>query len=137
MRVVCTALSLDTFSEDWLLKRFGDRVYIPKTQYNLTLGREYTVYGLVFENNVPWYYLCSEEWDTYPVPYAREFFEIVDPRLSVYWRLSVSYSTRRETYTAITFEEWANDRIFYEHLVDGDRTAEDIFHKYRILMDSE
>jgi hypothetical protein len=101
------------------------------------VGREYTVYGLEFRNNAPWYYLCSEEWDTYPVPYAREFFEIIDLRLSVYWRLSVSYSDWRESHTAITFEEWANDRMFYERLVDGDRDAEEIFDKYRKLMDAE
>lgn len=137
MRVICKTTTLADFSDEWLLKRFKDRVHVPRENHNLVIGRMYTVYGIAFWHNVPWYYLCAYEHDVYPKPYALEFFDVVDERLSKYWRMSVHLDSVHQPQTSLVFEEWARDRVFYEHLVDGVFENEKIFMRYRQLMEQE
>jgi len=107
--------------------------------YNLYYleDREYTVYGMVFWDNNPMYYICEDNDENYPTPNPADFFEIVDDRFSKYWKLYMRLSEDGLAYPKFVFSEWRDDDLFYEKLLDGDPEMEEIFLKYKKLMDEE
>ncbi|MFV0477644.1 MAG: hypothetical protein ACK5ME_07415 [Parahaliea sp.] len=137
MKVICKANNLNSLSNKRLLKRLKKYISMPDGEIDLDLGREYTVYGVVFWDNSPWYYLCSEDYDEYPKPFAAEFFNISDERLSSYWKLSVVDQGEGKILSSFVFDEWAKDPSFYERLIEGDSEAVGLFGKYRQLMSQE
>lgn len=136
MKVVCKVNNLNSLSDERLLKRLKKYIFMPDGEIDLELGREYTVYGVIFRENSPWYYLCSEEYGEYPKPFAAEFFNISDERLSSYWKLSVDQGEEK-ILSSLVFDEWAKDASFYERLIDDDPEAVELFGKYRLLMNQE
>lgn len=82
MKVVCKVNNLNTLSDESLLKRLKKYISKPGGEIDLELGKEYIVYGVVFWDNSPWYYICPELYDEYPKPFAAEFFDVLDDRLS-------------------------------------------------------
>lgn len=42
-----------------------------------------------------------------------------------------------DIHTSLVINEWAEDREFYERLIDGDQSTLDIFNFQRKIMDSE
>ncbi len=110
---------------------------MPDGEIDLDVGKEYTVYGVVFWDNSPWYYLCSEEYDEYPKPFAAELFSVLDGRLSLYWKLSVVDQEEEGVLSSLVFDEWANNSSFYELLIEGDSEAVELFRSYRQLMNQE
>ena len=135
MKVVCKANNLNYFSDERLLKRLKACIN-SGGQIDLEIGREHTVYGVVYWDDNPWHYICSEEYDEYPVPKAAEFFNVLDNKLSSHWRLSVIEKEGIES--TIVFEGQAKDPLsFYADLLDGDPEAIALFRKYRELMDCE
>lgn len=137
MKVVCKINNLISISDVYVLERLKKYISSSDGEVDLDLGREYTVYGVVFWDNSPWFYLCSEDYDEYPKPFASEFFDVVDERLSPNWKLSSYSQDEYEATTSLVFDEWATDPSFYERLIDGDPEAEALFAKYRQLMDQE
>ena len=137
MRVVCKSNNLKDIPDPQVLDRLKKYILMPGGEVDLEIGREYTVYGVVFWDNSPWYYLCSEEDDDYPKPFAAEFFNISDGRLSAYWRLCSLDHGNGDVLSLLVFEEWGQDPSFYERLIDGDQAASESFIKYRNLMDDE
>ena len=108
MKVVCKANNLNYFSDERLLKRLKACIN-SGGQIDLEIGREYTVYGVVYWDDNPWYYICSEEYDEYLVPKAAEFFNVLDNKLSSHWRLSVIEKEGIES--TIVFEGQAKDPL--------------------------
>ena len=104
---------------------------------NLTIGKEYTVYGMVFRDNSPWYYLCSEDYDEYPTPFPSECFDITDKRLSSYWNLLTREIGNGKIQSSLVIPEWAEDPYFYELLLDGDIDTVELFNRYKKLLDQE
>lgn len=136
MKVVCKVNNLNSLSDERLLERLKKYIFMPDGEIDLELGREYTVYGVIFRDNSPWYYLCSEEYDEYPKPFAAEFFNVSDDRLSSYWKLSVDQGEEK-ILSSLVFDEWAKDPSFYEQLIEDDPEAVELFGKYRQLMNQE
>lgn len=136
MKVVCKVNNLNSLSDERLLERLKKYIFMPGGEIDLELGREYTVYGVIFRDNSPWYYLCSEEYDEYPKPFAAEFFNVSDDRLSSYWKLSVDQGEEK-ILSSLAFDEWVKDPSFYERLIEDDPEAVELFGKYRQLMDQE
>ena len=137
MKVICKINNINSLPDGRLLRRLKKFIPRPDEEFDLEIGKEYTVYGLVFWDNCPWYYLCSEEYAEYPTPYAIELFNISDDQLSSYWKLSSECGSEGKVSSSLVFDEWAKDPSFYERLVDGDLEAEALFAKYRRLMDRE
>lgn len=137
MKVVCKINNLNGLSDERLLARLKKYISMPDGEIDLEIGREYTVYGVVFWDNSPWYYLCSEEYDEYPKPFAAEFFNVSDERLSSHWKLSAVDQGEGEILSSLVFGEWAKDPSFYERLVEDDSEAVALFGKYRQLMNQE
>ncbi|MEM7621296.1 MAG: hypothetical protein AAF228_12725 [Pseudomonadota bacterium] len=137
MKVISRINNLSGFADKHLLARLKKYNRNLDGKINIEIGETYTVYGILFRDNSPWYYLCSEDYDDYPIPYASECFEVIDEKLSACWKIN---STQLETgivETFLVFDEWAEDRMFCERLINGDKEAEKIFAKYRKLMDQE
>ena len=100
----------------------------------IDIGRQYTVYGIFIDKelSMPFYFICEEDRDAYPLARSAEFFKIIDSKPSSYWRFI--YSSKRQ---GLYFPEWAEDEYFYGNLIDGKKKEEAIFAKYRKLMDEE
>jgi len=110
---------------------------MPGGEIDLEIGREYTVYGVVFWDNSPWYYLCTEDYDEYPKPFAAELFEVIVSRLSSYWILSSVDQGEGDILSSLVFDEWAKSPDFYEKLIEGDFKSIELFNKYRQLINQE
>lgn len=106
--------------------------------FDLIVGKEYTVYALTVNFNYPWYYIY-DEWDRgYPLWHPAPLFEVTDNRLSRYWLFSVLFDQERRCDTLLAYPEWAKDPYnYYSALVDGEKWAEEIFQRYKQLMDNE
>ncbi|WP_431081096.1 hypothetical protein [Pseudomonas thivervalensis] len=112
-------------------------ISFPDDELDLVIGKEYVVYGVEFRDNCPWFFICIDEQDGYPIPLAADFFEITDKRLSAHWQLNFKEANNGKNQAQLVFFEWATVEVFYENLISGDDQAEAVFEKYRKLMDIE
>jgi len=135
MKVVCKINNLKNINDEGVLARLKKYISMQDGDVDLEIEREYIVYGIVFWDNSPWYYLCIEDYDQYPKPFPSEFFDVTDGRLSSYWVLHVE--NEEEILSSIVFREWANTACFYELLLEGDEFAIENFNNYRELIDIE
>jgi hypothetical protein len=60
-------------------------------------------------------------------------FDVVDSRVSKYWRFELAPNGRLE----IAFEQWFTDPYFYDKLTDQEEAEVEIFEKVKELMDAE
>ena len=111
-------------------------------ELDVTVGRTYTVYGVAIRNCIPWYFIADDsyEWSLYPLAYAPAFFVETDVRVSSCWTIgfrgaNVKVEGVREV--IFSFEEWAQDEVFYERLVNGNESDLELFQKYKDFMDME
>ena len=137
MKVVCKINNLNDISAPETVMRLKRYIFMPDGELDLQLGMEYTVYGIEFRDNCPWFYICTEKDDEYPKPYAADVFDIIDERLSSHWKLSFRTQENNKYKSSLIFQEWATNISFYENLIDGDEQAITTFAKYKTLMDSE
>lgn len=138
MRIKCRIRHVDNIDVAERKKLILDSGYcLPDGDYNLTIGQEYTVYGILFLQNSFKYYICKYTDDEYPVPVFPDFFEVTDYRFSRYWQLSDKLVKKHITYPLISFSEWTNDSKFHESLIDGDEDIQRLFFHYKELMDLE
>jgi hypothetical protein len=108
---------------------------IHQSEVALDVGRQYVVYGIIFWEGMPWYYVCEEESDSYPHPYFAAFFRVVDPTLSSSWELYWPADEGNEA--SLVPREWGQSREVYERLVDGNQLEQEVFIRLKILMDTE
>jgi hypothetical protein len=137
MKIICRKNKIDdSFTPDTVssLKRY---ISIGNNELDIEPGKEYVVYGIEFWDNCPWLYICSESYHEYPKPYASDFFEISDNKLSSQWILKSRETHNHKNKTQLVFPEWADDESFYEKLIDENKTCIDIFKKHRKIMDTE
>ncbi len=101
--------------------------------FALTIGKEYVVYAMREWQGKFWYYICDDNYTYYPMQNPAPLFEIVDNRVSKYWRLMVYPNG----VLRIAFEEWFDDPKFYDKLTDQEESEVLIFEKVKELMDAE
>jgi hypothetical protein len=124
--------------------RLPDVIIDPETGFPrslvfaLTVGKQYVVYGMTVYRDHLWYYICDEQYTYYPIWNPSPLFEIVDSRLSVYWRVGLyRCGADRNVMSVIAFDEWVSDPFYYDKLTDGDPAAVATFRKYKALIDDE
>ncbi len=137
MKVLCEINNILELDDNSTVNRLKQYIHLPDGQLNLEINNEYCVYGILFRDNSPWYYLCLDEDDEHPTSYPAELFNVTDGRLSSYWRISEKIYPNGAVMSSIVFEEWSKDSSFYERLIDDDPEAICLFGKYRKLMDNE
>ncbi|MDP4216249.1 MAG: hypothetical protein Q8927_08605 [Bacteroidota bacterium] len=111
--------------------------------HNLTIDKEYTVYGISTIKKYSWYLICEDHFDgkytIYPMYVFHRYFVITDGRLSRYWVAvdSTDHFDSDQRIIEFGFKEWVTEEFFYSKLVDDAKREADIFLKYKELMDSE
>ncbi len=130
MRIRCIANTGTSLSETYLDPAVGRT---KETEFQLTIGKEYTVYALYQLQGSIWYYICDDGYTYYPQQNPAPLFEVVDNRLSSYWRFKVYPNGLLK----LAFEEWLSDQYFYDKLTDGEETEVLIFEKLKELIDTE
>lgn len=137
MKVRCKTNKIDnSFTQD-TATRLERYISISDSELDIEIGKEYTVYGIEFWDNCPWIYICADSYDEYPKPFALDFFEITEQKLSSYWVLNSKDTYNKKVKTQLVFCEWADDDSFYEKLIDEDEACVITFEKYRKAMDVE
>ncbi|POA26047.1 MULTISPECIES: hypothetical protein [unclassified Pseudomonas] len=137
MKVRCKTNKIDnSFTQD-TATRLERYISISDSELDIEIGKEYTVYGIEFWDNCPWIYICADSYDEYPKPFALDFFEITEQKLSSYWVLNSKDTYNKKVKTQLVFCEWADDDSFYEKLIDEDEACVITFEKYRKAMDIE
>ena len=112
MKVICNINNVNEISDESTLSRLNKYIFMPDGDLDLLVGKEYTVYGVVFWDNSPWYYICTEEYDDYPKTFAAEFFHISDDKISSCWKLSVVNKGNNNIISSLLFNEWEKILIF-------------------------
>ncbi|WP_405062218.1 hypothetical protein OG474_11405 [Kribbella sp. NBC_01505] len=102
-----------------------------ETEFPLTLGCSYPVYGITVLLGLTWYYVLNDDDLPWPVWAPAPLFEIVDGRFPASWQCGYFVFGRDNQYPLISFPEWATDYFFYERLVDGEPAARAIFDQRR------
>ncbi|MEN5242708.1 MULTISPECIES: hypothetical protein [Pseudomonas] len=137
MKVKCITNRIDerfTLDTAARLKRY---ISVGDSELDIEIGKEYIVYGIELWDNYPWVYICSESYDEYPKPFALDFFEITERKISSHWVLKSQHTYNNKIKTQLVFCEWADDDSFYEKLVNEDEKCIEAFESYRKIMNAE
>jgi len=130
MKVRCIANTGEFLPDNYLDPPRG---YTREIELPLTVGEEYIVYAMREWQGKFWYYICDDSYSYYPIQTPAPLFEVVDNRVSRYWRLMVYPNG----VLRIAFEEWFADPNFYDKLTDQEEAEVLIFEKVKELMDAE
>lgn len=137
MRIKCVANKGADLPEECLDPSGG---FTREHKFALEIGKEYNVYAITLFRGYVWYYICDEDYSYYPVWNPSPLFEVVDGKLSKFWRFNFikEHPHYIGSETIFAFEEWANDPYsYYDKLTDGDEAEVSIFKRYKNLMDVE
>ncbi len=130
MRVRCIAHSGKSLPDNYI----DSRLTLYSTQkFDITVGKEYVVYGLTTYFNKVWYYICDDNRD-YPIWYPAPLFEVVDNRASSFWKYRFDLA---DNSILFAFEEWVSDLYFYDRLTDGEAVEVATFMEWKKRMDDE
>jgi hypothetical protein len=116
MKIRCLANTGFALPENYLKPEF---CYTPKIDFPLTIGQEYIVYALKeWQGNI-WYYISDDNYTYYPMQHPAPLFEVIDDRLSSYWR----FKCYPNGLIRLAFKEWLIDPFYYDKLIDNFRTG--------------
>ena len=101
-----------------------------EVETSLRVGQIYSVYGMLFEHEAPWYYILEGN-DDYPTPAPGDFFEVIDPTFESDWELLIRDGGDGALLSEIVPKEWAQGDRFYERLLDEEEREMAQFEIYR------
>jgi hypothetical protein len=130
MRIRCIANTGTFLPKSYIDPAQG---YKKETEFPLTIGKDYTVYALKEWQGTVWYYICDDNYMYYPMQNPAPLFEVVDSRVSQYWRFKLYPNGLLK----IAFEQWFSDIYFYDKLTDQKEEEVLVFEKVKELMDAE
>ena len=130
MKIRCIANTGANLPESYFLPHLG---YKKESEFQLSVGKEYIVYALYEWEGKIWYYICDERYTYYPIHNPAPLFEVVDNRISKYWRFKLAPNGL----LTLAFEQWFSDPYFYDKLTDQEEQAVLIFEQVKDLIDAE
>ncbi|MGA8367821.1 MAG: hypothetical protein WB716_10945 [Candidatus Acidiferrales bacterium] len=133
MKVLCIANKGGALPKHYLDARVNMGA---KTEFFVTVGKEYAVYGVEFARSQVWFYIDDDCHHWYPIRKPAPLFEVVDRRLSKYWRIAASEG-KHGSVAWLFFEEFISDKFFYDRLTNRQDTEVKIFKERRRQMDEE
>jgi hypothetical protein len=136
MRVSCIVSNFLLLDDKQVVERLKKYLRVSDGELSIKIGAQYNVYGILFRENSPWYYICHSENDASPTPYPSELFEVIDEHLSEFWCLDARV-VKEGVSSCLVFPEWAEDPSFFEDLIEGSPRSTSIFSGYRRMMDAE
>lgn len=101
------------------------------TQFAVSLGRTYVVFGVTLFLGIAWYYVLDDDGHDWPTWIPAALFEVVDGNIPKSWVLGYFRFSRDDQYPLLSFPEWATDHHFYERLVARDPDAMAVFSRRR------
>ena len=107
------------------------------TEFPITRGRVYFVYGVTVYRYIAWYYVFDDYRLRWPTWMPAPLFDIVDGTIPRSWIMGYFRFSREEQHPLLSFPEWAKDHFFYERLVDDDEEAVRIFALRRAEVERE
>jgi hypothetical protein len=129
MRVLCKNLG----SGDLLAADIASG-FFRYTEFHVTVGREYTVYGLLFTSGMP-HYLIYED-NLMPLWHPPSMFAVVCDRVSRYWRLA-NWTDSEGYFVVVSYPEITESRQAFDSLFDGERKTRNAFYERKQLADLE
>lgn len=130
MKIRCIANTGLSLPENYLDSRRG---YKEEMEFPLTVGQDYPVYAFSVKEGQVWYYICEDNYMYYPMRSPAPLFEVIDNRMSVYWRLKINPNGLLE----VAFDQWFLDPYFYDKLTDQKEEEVSIFEQIKELIDTE
>lgn len=99
--------------------------------YGLEIGKEYIVMGIVlYKNSNNMYYLVDSNGRPNWFPY--QIFKISENSLPEDWFINVQYKKENsDIYSIWGFSELCNNEEYYDLLMDRDKSALNIYFKYK------
>lgn len=97
------------------------------TEYPVTVGRSYPVYGVTILLGITWYYILDDDELPWPVWAPAPLFDVIDGTLPNSWQFGYFRFSLEQQFPLLSFPEWAADHFFYERLVDGEEDAVRVF----------
>ena len=118
--------------------------YSKKSEFEITVGKLYAVYGIVTFKRFPFYFVCEDHYESlihkYPMLICSTCFEIIDGKISKFWKVKQAndqYSNNERT-IQFGFNEMLNESEFYSRLLEGGfEREENIFINIKRAMDNE
>jgi hypothetical protein len=101
--------------------------YNRTTEFPLTIGREYSVFGMTAFLGSVWYYIIDDDDHEWPIWKPSALFDVVNGSLPSDWTVGYRRYDVDNQFPVISFPEWAHDPTFYERLLDGDPEAARVF----------
>lgn len=98
----------------------------------LEMNQEYYVYGMEFKEGAIYYAIFSYDESCYPDFINSMYFEVIDPRMSKYFRIK-NLSNK----TIINSKEWIDDENFYEKILDDYSEEISKYFEYKLLIETE
>jgi hypothetical protein len=102
-------------------------------QVRLTIGRKYTVYGIVFRGGHPWYLICENDDSEYPIPQFAGFFKTLDSRIPAGWVFRWRSGNWPD---GALLPTKLSEPSFFEPLIDGSDMHVAAFRAIRAEIDS-
>ena len=122
-------------------KQYYDRWLILPDKFHLTFGKDYVVYGIEYTKEGYVNFIIVDDTEVnYLKTYPSEFFKVKDNRLSKYWigNNGDYYPIVNINYPSIiSFKELTQDQYFLGNLLDCENNSQQIFNKYKELIDNE
>jgi hypothetical protein len=137
MKVKCISNIGKALPKDCKFRGVGEDTTLP-----IIVGKEYVVYGLTVKSGYFWYYICDELYDgitiNYPIWCPALLFRITDNSVSKYWKAGFSFGKNSDdSFQLLSFEDWVKDETFYDKLTDGNECENNIFQRFKKLIDEE
>jgi hypothetical protein len=133
MKLLCIANRGEVLPQQYLDARIPRG---PKTEFFITVGKEYVVYGVEFALNQIWFYIDDDQHHWYPIRKPAPLFQLIDSRLSKYWRIGISEG-KHGSVCWLFFDEFISDPYFYDRLTDRAAAEVEIFRERKRQMDAE
>ena len=119
MRVCCSIDRVSAISDAVLRRRLSEDVHDEGRIAGLEIGREFDVQAVeAREDGIVYFYIVASGLP-WPTPYAANFFEVVDARISRGWEIRIPQGR----FKRLSFSEWTHDDTFYEKLVNQEKEA--------------
>ncbi len=122
---------------------YRENKYDTDSEFQLTIGKEYVVYGIVTIKKYNWFLICEDNYDGiyiyYPLYRPCHLFTITDGRISKYWiaKERIDDYDKGEKGIHFGFKELVEEEYFNGNLVEGYKREVEIFQNYKKRIDSE
>jgi hypothetical protein len=137
MKVKCKIDSLQKAKDKKVLN--DDIEYVFSNDFNhkvLKLGKFFEVHAILLTSKGIWLFILEDDDDDFPKHYPLCFFDIVDANIPANWVVGsghhFEYQTRK-VFALLSHPIWAEDKIFFENLVNGDKNTIKDFKKNFII----